>query len=186
MVLAEAEKKTSGTSDEPSYAKRRLRYGVRKRKRAVAPEFAAPTTIGGRKTHSSRRGFRARVNRGLTSEKKIIIERRAMLEQHWKHDQRGGQGNPWSGCRDFENAYRPHGTKQTEAQSRRGIRKQKREAKKAVARAKEKAYEDLYKRFDSKEGENDIYRIAKARDRRKRDLGNVRFIKDERIGKALS
>ncbi|GJS12170.1 zinc finger, CCHC-type containing protein, partial [Tanacetum coccineum] len=54
----------------------------------------------------------------------------------------------------------------------------KREAKKAVARAKEKAYEDLYKRLDSKEGVNDIYRIAKARDRRKRDIGNVRFIKD--------
>nr|GEY85399.1 hypothetical protein [Tanacetum cinerariifolium] len=55
----------------------------------------------------------------------------------------------------------------------------KREAKKVVAKAKEKAYEDLYKRLDSKEGENDIYMIAKARDRRKRDLGNVRFIKDE-------
>ncbi|GJU36052.1 ubiquinol oxidase, mitochondrial-like protein [Tanacetum coccineum] len=55
----------------------------------------------------------------------------------------------------------------------------KREAKKAVARAKDKAYEDLYKRLDSKEGENDIYRIAKARQRRKMDLGSVRFIKDE-------
>ncbi|GJZ55576.1 hypothetical protein Tco_0610769 [Tanacetum coccineum] len=32
-------------------------------------------------------------------------------------------------------------------------------------------------RLDSKEGEKDIYRIAKARDRSKRDLGNVRFIK---------
>nr|GEY18963.1 retrovirus-related Pol polyprotein LINE-1 [Tanacetum cinerariifolium] len=55
----------------------------------------------------------------------------------------------------------------------------KREAKKAVARVKEKAYEDLYKILDSKEGENDIYGIAKARDRRKKDLGNVRFIKDK-------
>ncbi|GJS56424.1 retrovirus-related pol polyprotein LINE-1 [Tanacetum coccineum] len=55
----------------------------------------------------------------------------------------------------------------------------KREAKKAIARAKDKAYEDLYKRLDSKEGENDIYRIAKARQRRKMDLGSVRFIKDE-------
>ncbi|GKE31111.1 hypothetical protein Tco_1450433 [Tanacetum coccineum] len=54
----------------------------------------------------------------------------------------------------------------------------KREAKKAVARAKEKAYEDLYKRLDSKEGVNNIYRIAKAIDRKKRDLGIVRFIKD--------
>ncbi|XP_071732091.1 uncharacterized protein [Rutidosis leptorrhynchoides] len=35
-----------------------------------------------------------------------------------------------------------------------------REAKKAVARAKDKAYEDLYRKLDSKEGENDIYRIA--------------------------
>ncbi|GJX46763.1 retrovirus-related pol polyprotein LINE-1 [Tanacetum coccineum] len=55
----------------------------------------------------------------------------------------------------------------------------KREEKKAVARAKDKAYEDLYKRLDSKEGENNIYRIAKARQRRKMDLGRVRFIKDE-------
>ncbi|GKA57469.1 hypothetical protein Tco_0756657, partial [Tanacetum coccineum] len=55
----------------------------------------------------------------------------------------------------------------------------KREAKKAVARAKDKAYEDLYKRLDSKEGENDIYMIAKAKHRRKMDLGSVRFIKDE-------
>ncbi|GKA72706.1 tyrosyl-DNA phosphodiesterase 1, partial [Tanacetum coccineum] len=55
----------------------------------------------------------------------------------------------------------------------------KREAKIAVARAKDKAYEDLYKKLDSKEGANDIYKIAKARERRRRDLGNVRYIKDE-------
>nr|GEY09675.1 hypothetical protein [Tanacetum cinerariifolium] len=60
----------------------------------------------------------------------------------------------------------------------------KRGAKKAVARAKEKAYKDLYKRLDSKEGENDIYNIAKAKDKRKRDLGIVRFIKD-RDGKSI-
>ncbi|GJV02038.1 craniofacial development protein 2 [Tanacetum coccineum] len=39
----------------------------------------------------------------------------------------------------------------------------KRQAKKVVAQAKEKAYEDLYKKLDSKEGANDIFRIAKAR-----------------------
>ncbi|XP_071714558.1 uncharacterized protein [Rutidosis leptorrhynchoides] len=55
----------------------------------------------------------------------------------------------------------------------------KREAKKAVARAKEKAYEDLYGKLDSKEGANDIYRIAKARERRRRDLVNIKFIKNE-------
>nr|GEZ28542.1 retrovirus-related Pol polyprotein LINE-1 [Tanacetum cinerariifolium] len=55
----------------------------------------------------------------------------------------------------------------------------KREAKEAVARAKDKAYEELYKRLDSKEGANDIYKIAKARERRRKDIGSVRYIKDE-------
>ncbi|XP_071739178.1 uncharacterized protein [Rutidosis leptorrhynchoides] len=55
----------------------------------------------------------------------------------------------------------------------------KREAKKAVAIAKDKAYEDLYRKLDSKEGANDIYRIAKSRERRGRDLVNVKYIKDE-------
>ncbi|XP_071732172.1 uncharacterized protein [Rutidosis leptorrhynchoides] len=51
----------------------------------------------------------------------------------------------------------------------------KREAKKAVTRAKDKAYEDLYRKLDSKEGANDIYRIAKARERRRRDLDNIKW-----------
>ncbi|GKE23060.1 hypothetical protein Tco_1434572, partial [Tanacetum coccineum] len=55
----------------------------------------------------------------------------------------------------------------------------KRQAKKVIAQAKEKAYEDLYKKLDSKEGANDIFRIAKARERRRRDLGDTCFIKDE-------
>ncbi|XP_071708680.1 uncharacterized protein [Rutidosis leptorrhynchoides] len=55
----------------------------------------------------------------------------------------------------------------------------KREAKKVVAQAKDKAYEDLYKKLDSKEGANDIYRIAKARERRRMDLDNIKFIKNE-------
>ncbi|GJX62682.1 putative pre-mRNA-processing factor 6-like [Tanacetum coccineum] len=55
----------------------------------------------------------------------------------------------------------------------------KKRSEKEVVRAKDKAYEDLYKSLDSKEGENDIYKIAKARQRRKMDLGSVRFIKVE-------
>nr|GEU46587.1 hypothetical protein [Tanacetum cinerariifolium] len=50
----------------------------------------------------------------------------------------------------------------------------KREAKIAVAHAKDEAYEDLYKKLDSKEGANDIYKIAKAREKemgyRKHDI----------------
>ena len=38
----------------------------------------------------------------------------------------------------------------------------KKEARIAVARAKDKAYEELYKKLDSKEGANDIYKITKA------------------------
>nr|GEY92814.1 hypothetical protein [Tanacetum cinerariifolium] len=45
--------------------------------------------------------------------------------------------------------------------------------------SKAKAYEELYKRLDSKEGANDIYKIAKARERRRRDIGSMRYIKDE-------
>ncbi|GJW45996.1 hypothetical protein Tco_0077642 [Tanacetum coccineum] len=48
-----------------------------------------------------------------------------------------------------------------------------------VGRAKEKAYEDLYKKLDSKERANDIFKIAKARERIKRDIGDICFIKDE-------
>ncbi|XP_071708217.1 uncharacterized protein [Rutidosis leptorrhynchoides] len=55
----------------------------------------------------------------------------------------------------------------------------KREAKKVVALAKENAYEDRYKKLDSKEGANDIYKIAKARERRRMDLDNIKFIKNE-------
>ncbi|KAE8722033.1 Phosphoenolpyruvate/phosphate translocator 2 isoform 2 [Hibiscus syriacus] len=54
----------------------------------------------------------------------------------------------------------------------------KREAKKTVAKAKDKAYEEMYKRLDTKEGQNDIFRLAKSRENRKKDLGSIRFIKD--------
>nr|GFB26000.1 retrovirus-related Pol polyprotein LINE-1 [Tanacetum cinerariifolium] len=49
----------------------------------------------------------------------------------------------------------------------------------AVAKAEDKAYGDLYKKLDSKDGVNEIYKIAKARERRRRDIGNVKYIKDE-------
>ncbi|KAE8696948.1 Methylcrotonoyl-CoA carboxylase subunit alpha [Hibiscus syriacus] len=54
----------------------------------------------------------------------------------------------------------------------------KREAKKTVAKAKDKAYEEMYKRLDTKEGQNGIFRLAKSRENRKKDLGSIRFIKD--------
>jgi hypothetical protein len=55
----------------------------------------------------------------------------------------------------------------------------KKEAKKVVRNARDKVYKEVYDKLDTKEGEKDIYRLAKMRDRKSRDLGMVRCIKDE-------
>ncbi|GKB16060.1 retrovirus-related pol polyprotein LINE-1 [Tanacetum coccineum] len=55
----------------------------------------------------------------------------------------------------------------------------RRDMNKAVAKAKDKAYECMYKKLDSIEGVNDIYKIAKVREKRIRDVGNIKYIKDE-------
>nr|GEX32078.1 protein RAE1 [Tanacetum cinerariifolium] len=62
----------------------------------------------------------------------------------------------------------------------RGIKKLRNKQKKVVAQAKEKAYEELYKKLNSKERANDIFKIAKARERRRKDLEDICFIRDER------
>ena len=46
-------------------------------------------------------------------------------------------------------------------------------------RQRARAYEDLYRRLGTKEGEKDIYRIARARDRKTRDFNQVKCTKDE-------
>ncbi|XP_074362389.1 uncharacterized protein LOC141702638 [Apium graveolens] len=51
-------------------------------------------------------------------------------------------------------------------------------AKKTVAEAKSKAYEAMYNHLGTKEGQNGIYRLIKVRERRRRDLGFVKCIKD--------
>ncbi|GJR27882.1 retrovirus-related pol polyprotein LINE-1 [Tanacetum coccineum] len=66
------------------------------------------------------------------------------------------------------------GNQEDRAMAKERYKVAKREAKIAVAQAKDKSYEDLYKKLDSKEGANDIYRIAKARERKRRDLRNIR------------
>ena len=55
----------------------------------------------------------------------------------------------------------------------------KKTAKRAVSEARGRAYEDLYQRLSTKEGEKDVYRIARLRERRTRDFNQVRCIKDE-------
>ncbi|KAK9053900.1 hypothetical protein SSX86_024975 [Deinandra increscens subsp. villosa] len=55
--------------------------------------------------------------------------------------------------------------------------KAKREAKAAVSEAKTSAFIRMYERLESKEGENFMFKIAEARERRRRDLGVVKFMK---------
>ena len=45
--------------------------------------------------------------------------------------------------------------------------------------AKGRAYDDLYARLETKEGEKELYRLARQRDRARKDVQHVRVIKDE-------
>ena len=55
----------------------------------------------------------------------------------------------------------------------------KSKAKKAVAITKGRAYSNLYARLETKEGEKELYRLARQRDRAGKDVQHVRVIKDE-------
>ena len=59
-----------------------------------------------------------------------------------------------------------------------GYKLAKRVAKRAVNVAKSKAYDDLYQRLGTKEGEKDIYRMARIRERKTRDINQIKCIKD--------
>ncbi|KAK3509656.1 hypothetical protein QTP70_008401 [Hemibagrus guttatus] len=60
-----------------------------------------------------------------------------------------------------------------------------RRVKRKVSKAKQKAYEELYTRLDTREGEKDLYRLARQRDRDGKDVQQVRVIKD-RDGRVLT
>jgi hypothetical protein len=55
----------------------------------------------------------------------------------------------------------------------------KKTAKRAVSEAKDRAYDDLYRRLSTKEGEKYVYKIVRIRERKTRDLNQVKCIKDE-------
>lgn len=54
----------------------------------------------------------------------------------------------------------------------------RKEAKKAVAEAN-RAYKRMYERLETKDGERDIFKITKTRDRKSQVLRVVKFIKGE-------
>ncbi|GJN13629.1 hypothetical protein PR202_gb00354 [Eleusine coracana subsp. coracana] len=59
-----------------------------------------------------------------------------------------------------------------------GYKIAKRAAKRAVSVAKGQAYDNLYQRLGTKEGEKDIYQMARIRERKTRDINQIKCIKD--------
>ncbi|KAI5108016.1 hypothetical protein C0J45_1610, partial [Silurus meridionalis] len=75
--------------------------------------------------------------------------------------------------------------RQSDEKSRQEYKEMRQQVKRDVAKAKEKAYEELYERLDTKEGEKDLYRLARQRDRAGKDVLQVRAVKD-RNGNVLT
>ena len=55
-------------------------------------------------------------------------------------------------------------------------KEKKSKAKKAVAMAKGRAHDYLYVRLDTKEGEKELYRLARQRDRAGKDVQHVKGV----------
>ena len=53
----------------------------------------------------------------------------------------------------------------------------KKQAKREVAKERNKAYEERYEKLETKEGENELFKIAKQRNRQSKDVQQVRVIK---------
>ncbi|KAK3573216.1 hypothetical protein QTP86_015137, partial [Hemibagrus guttatus] len=70
-------------------------------------------------------------------------------------------------------------------ENRQEYKELQRRVKRKVSKAKQKAYEELYTRLDTREGEKDLYRLARQRDRDGKDVQQVRVIKD-RDGRVLT
>ncbi|KAK4290566.1 hypothetical protein Pmani_036545 [Petrolisthes manimaculis] len=68
--------------------------------------------------------------------------------------------------------------RQMDEESKQEYKEMQSTAKKEVAKAKDRAYEKLYENLDSREGEKDLYRLARQRDRAGRDVQHVKIIKD--------
>ncbi|KAK3566081.1 hypothetical protein QTP86_025534, partial [Hemibagrus guttatus] len=70
-------------------------------------------------------------------------------------------------------------------ENRQEYKELQRKVKREVSKAKQKAYDELYTRLDTREGEKDLYRLARQRDRDGKDVQQVRIIKD-RDGRVLT
>ncbi|KAK3532331.1 hypothetical protein QTP86_016043, partial [Hemibagrus guttatus] len=70
-------------------------------------------------------------------------------------------------------------------ENRQEYKELQRRVKREVSKAKQKAYDKLYTRLDTREGQKNLYRLARQRDRDGKDVQQVRVIKD-RDGRVLT
>ncbi|KAK3561697.1 hypothetical protein QTP86_012539 [Hemibagrus guttatus] len=70
-------------------------------------------------------------------------------------------------------------------ENRQEYKELQRRVKKEVSKANQKAYDEFYTRLDTREGEKDLYRLARQWDRDGKDVQQVRIIKD-RDGRVLT
>ncbi|KAK3513802.1 hypothetical protein QTP70_028880 [Hemibagrus guttatus] len=63
-------------------------------------------------------------------------------------------------------------------ENRQEYKELQRRVKREVSKAKQKAFDELYTRVDTREGEKDLYRLGRQRDRDGKDVQQVRVIKD--------
>ncbi|KAK3531142.1 hypothetical protein QTP70_013244 [Hemibagrus guttatus] len=70
-------------------------------------------------------------------------------------------------------------------ENRQEYKELQRRGKREVSKAKQKAYDELYTRLDTREGQKDLYRLARQRDRDGKNVHQVRVNKD-RDGKVLT
>ncbi|KAK3544375.1 hypothetical protein QTP86_010150 [Hemibagrus guttatus] len=71
-------------------------------------------------------------------------------------------------------------------ENRQEYKESQRRVKREVSKAKQKAYDELYTRLDTREGEKDLYRLARQRDRDGKDVQQkVDKIRKDEVRKAL-
>ena len=58
---------------------------------------------------------------------------------------------------------------------------ERKQANREVAKARNKAYVELYKKLDSKEEKKELFKIAKQRNRQSKDVQQVRVIKSKTV-----
>ncbi|KAK3521076.1 hypothetical protein QTP86_007004, partial [Hemibagrus guttatus] len=63
-------------------------------------------------------------------------------------------------------------------ENRQEYKELQRRVKREVSKAKQKAYDELYTRLDTREGQKDLYRLSRQRDRDGKDVQQVGVIKD--------